>query len=92
FAIVDAAMNDLVRPALYGAWHEIVNLTRIDEPASELANVVGPICESGDFLGHDRLLPPTREGDVMLIANVGAYGRAMSSRYNLREPAPDIVL
>ena len=54
--------------------------------------MVGPICESGDFLGHDRLLPPTREGDVMLIANVGAYGRAMSSRYNLREPALDIVL
>jgi diaminopimelate decarboxylase/aspartate kinase len=89
---IATGMNSLIRPALYGAWHEIVNLTRIDEPASELANVVGPICESGDFLGHDRLLPPTREGDVMLIANVGAYGRAMSSRYNLREPAPDIVL
>jgi bifunctional diaminopimelate decarboxylase / aspartate kinase len=89
---IATGMNSLIRPALYGAWHEIVNLTRIDEPASELANVVGPICESGDFLGHDRLLPPTREGDVMLIANVGAYGRAMSSRYNLREPALDIVL
>ena len=85
-------MNSLIRPALYGAWHEIVNLTRLDEPASEIANVVGPICESADFLGHDRLLPPTHEGDVMLIANVGAYGRAMSSRYNLREPAVDIVL
>jgi bifunctional diaminopimelate decarboxylase / aspartate kinase len=89
---IATGMNSLIRPALYGAWHEIVNLTRIDEPASEIANVVGPICESGDFLGHDRLLPPTREGDVMLIANVGAYGRAMSSRYNLREPAIDIVL
>ena len=89
---IATGMNSLIRPALYGAWHEIVNLTRIDEPASEIANVVGPICESADFLGHDRLLPPTREGDVMLIANVGAYGRAMSSRYNLREPAIDIVL
>jgi bifunctional diaminopimelate decarboxylase / aspartate kinase len=89
---IATGMNSLIRPALYGAWHEIVNLTRIDEPASEIADVVGPICESGDFLGHDRLLPPTREGDVMLIANVGAYGRAMSSRYNLREPAIDIVL
>ncbi len=89
---IATGMNSLIRPALYGAWHEIVNLTRIDEPASEIANVVGPICESADFLGHDRLLPPTREGDVMLIANVGAYGRAMSSRYNLREPAIEIVL
>jgi diaminopimelate decarboxylase/aspartate kinase len=89
---IATGMNSLIRPALYGAWHEIVNLSRIDEPATEVANVVGPICESADFLGHDRLLPPTREGDVMLIANVGAYGRAMSSRYNLREPAVDIVL
>ena len=89
---IATGMNSLIRPALYGAWHEIVNLTRLDEPASEIANVVGPICESADFLGHDRLLPPTQAGDVMLIANVGAYGRAMSSRYNLREPAPDIVL
>jgi len=89
---VATGMNSLIRPALYGAWHEIVNLTRIDEPATEIANVVGPICESADFLGHDRLLPPTREGDVLLIGNAGAYGRAMSSRYNLREPAVDIVL
>jgi diaminopimelate decarboxylase/aspartate kinase len=89
---IATGMNSLIRPALYGAWHEIVNLTRLDEPASEIANVVGPICESADFLGHDRLLPPTQAGDVMLIANVGAYGRAMSSRYNLREPAVDIVL
>ena len=89
---VATGMNSLIRPALYGAWHEIVNLTRIDEPATEIANVVGPICESADFLGHDRLLPPTREGDVLLIGNAGAYGRAMSSRYNLREPAIDIVL
>jgi diaminopimelate decarboxylase/aspartate kinase len=89
---IATGMNSLIRPALYGAWHEIVNLTRLDEPASEIANVVGPICESADVLGHERLLPPTREGDVMLIANVGAYGRAMSSRYNLREPAIDIML
>lgn len=89
---IATGMNSLIRPALYGAWHEIVNLTRLDEPASEIANVVGPICESADFLGYDRLLPPTQAGDVMLIANCGAYGRAMSSRYNLREPAPDIVL
>jgi len=89
---IATGMNSLIRPALYGAWHEIVNLTRLDEPASEIVNVVGPICESADFLGHDRLLPPTREGDVLLIANAGAYGHAMSSRYNLREPAQEFVL
>ena len=89
---IATGMNSLIRPALYGAWHEIVNLTRLDEPATEIVNVVGPICESADFLGHDRLLPPTREGDVLLIANAGAYGRAMSSRYNLREPAQEFVL
>ncbi len=89
---IATGMNSLIRPALYGAWHEIVNLTRLDEPATEIVNVVGPICESADFLGHDRLLPPTREGDVLLIANAGAYGYAMSSHYNLREPAQEFVL
>ncbi len=57
-----------------------MNLTRADEPATELVNIVGPICESADVLGHDRLLPATREGDVLLIANAGAYGHVMSSR------------
>jgi len=85
-------MNSLIRPALYGAYHEIVNLTRVTEPATELVNVVGPICESGDILGHDRLLPKTDGGDVLLIANAGAYGFAMASRYNLREPAPEICI
>jgi diaminopimelate decarboxylase/aspartate kinase len=89
---VATGMNSLIRPALYGAWHEIVNLSRLDEPATEQANVVGPICESGDILGHDRLLPPTREGDVLLVANAGAYGRAMSSHYNLRPPATELLL
>jgi diaminopimelate decarboxylase/aspartate kinase len=92
FIGIATGMNSLIRPALYGAWHEIVNLTRLDEPATEVVNVVGPICESADFLGHERLLPPTREGDVLLIANAGAYGHAMSSRYNLREPAYEFVL
>ena len=89
---VATGMNSLIRPALYGAWHEIVNLTRLDEPATELVNVVGPICESADVLGHDRLLPPTVEGDVLLIANAGAYGRSMSSNYNLRAPAVEVLL
>ncbi len=89
---IATGMNSLIRPALYGAWHEIVNLTRLEEPATELAQIVGPICESADFLGRDRLLPPTREGDVLLIANAGAYGHAMSSHYNLRAPAAQFML
>jgi diaminopimelate decarboxylase/aspartate kinase len=89
---VGTGLNSLIRPALYGAHHEIVNLSRLHEPATELVTVVGPICETGDRLGSDRLLPATKEGDVLLIANTGAYGYVMSSRYNLREPATEIVI
>ena len=88
----DAGMNSLIRPALYEAFHEIVNLTRLDEPPRELIQVVGPICESGDVLGSNRRLPATQEGDVLLIAQAGAYGAAMSSHYNLRDPAAEVVL
>jgi len=89
---VATGMNSLIRPALYGAHHEIVNLTRLDQQAEHVFTVVGPICESGDVLGHDRLLPATREGDVLLVANAGAYGHVMSSRYNLRVPAEEVTL
>jgi diaminopimelate decarboxylase/aspartate kinase len=89
---VGTGMNSLIRPALYGAYHEIVNLTRADETPSETVTVVGPICETGDRLGNDRLLPPTIEGDVILIANAGAYGYVMSSNYNLREVAKEILI
>jgi len=89
---VATGMNSLIRPALYGAWHEIVNLTRLHEAGDHVYNVVGPICETGDILGLDRLLPECRENDVMLIANTGAYGAAMASRYNLREPAEELIL
>jgi bifunctional diaminopimelate decarboxylase / aspartate kinase len=92
FVGVATGMNSLIRPALYGAYHEIANLSRADEPATELVNVVGPICESADVLGHDRLLPVTREGEVLLIANCGAYGYTMSSHYNLRAPAPELIV
>jgi diaminopimelate decarboxylase/aspartate kinase len=89
---VATGMNSLIRPALYGAYHEIVNLTRVDERPSETVTVVGPICETGDRLGTDRLLPPSREGDVILIANAGAYGYVMSSYYNRRPVAPEVVI
>ncbi len=89
---LDVGMNSLMRPALYGAYHEIVNLTRLDEPAAGVAQIVGPICESGDRLGVDRPFPDTKEGDVILIDIAGAYGRVMASSYNLREPAREVVL
>jgi diaminopimelate decarboxylase/aspartate kinase len=89
---LDAGMNSLIRPTLYEAWHEIVNLSRLGQPADTLCQIVGPICESGDVLGEDRFLPEPREGDVLLIAQAGAYGAVMASRYNLREPAAEVVL
>ncbi len=89
---LDTGMNSLIRPALYDAWHKIVNLTRLGAPATALYQVVGPICESGDILGTDRRLPEAQEGDVILIAQAGAYGKVMSSHYNLRDEADEIVL
>ena len=93
FVGVATGMNSLIRPALYGAHHDIVNLTRLDERCSLRCDIVGPICETGDVLGHDRLLPQsTAEGDVILIATAGAYGASMASHYNLRDPAAELLL
>ncbi|MDH3977619.1 MAG: bifunctional aspartate kinase/diaminopimelate decarboxylase [Gammaproteobacteria bacterium] len=89
---VSTGMNSLIRPALYGAYHEIANLTRLDQASDQVVNVVGPICETGDKLGTDRLLPACREGDILLIGNAGAYGYVMSSNYNLRDPAQEFTL
>jgi diaminopimelate decarboxylase/aspartate kinase len=89
---VDAGMHNLIRPALYDAWHPIANLTRLDQPGTDLYQVVGPICESGDILGADRRLPESEEGDVVLIALAGAYGAVMASHYNLRDAADEVVL
>jgi diaminopimelate decarboxylase/aspartate kinase len=92
FVGVATGMNSLIRPALYGGHHDIVNLSRIDDQDSMVCDVVGPICETGDVLGHSRVLPRrTSEGDVILIATAGAYGASMSSHYNLRAPAEEIV-
>ncbi len=89
---VSTGMNSLIRPALYGAYHEIANLNRLDEPSECVVNIVGPICETGDKLGTDRLLPVCSEGDVLLIANAGAYGYVMSSGYNKRPPAKEVII
>jgi len=90
FAIVDAAMNDLARPALYDAWHDIQPV----RPAGEAAQnyeIVGPVCESGDFLGHDRALA-LAEGDLLAIMSAGAYGMSMSSNYNTRPRAAEVMV
>ncbi|MEQ8403920.1 MAG: bifunctional aspartate kinase/diaminopimelate decarboxylase [Oceanicaulis sp.] len=92
FIGLGTGMNSLIRPALYGARHEMANLTRLGETPAGLASIVGPICESADLLGAERLMPDTAEGDVLLIAEAGAYGAVMASRYNLREPADEAVI
>jgi diaminopimelate decarboxylase/aspartate kinase len=89
---IATGMNSLIRPALYGAHHDIRNLSRLEEPLSSKVSIVGPICETADQLGTDRWLPPTVEGDVLLIANCGAYGYAMASHYNLRPPAHEFII
>ncbi|TKB45528.1 diaminopimelate decarboxylase [Thalassotalea mangrovi] len=91
FAIVDAAMNDLIRPSLYQAWQEIVEV-EIDPSASkQVYDVVGPVCETGDFLGKDRQLA-IRSGDLLAIRSAGAYGFTMSSNYNSRPRAAEIMV
>jgi diaminopimelate decarboxylase len=94
FLIVDAAMNDLVRPALYGANHEIVPvIRRASRPTEqETIDVVGPICETGDFLARDRSMPVVHEGDLLAVLDTGAYGMALASNYNTRlRPAEVLV-
>ena len=89
----DAGMNALLRPAMYEAYHGIHNLTRLEDADIAAFDVVGPVCETGDVLGRDRLLPiATTEGDVLLVADAGAYGMAMANTYNLRAlPAQDVL-
>jgi diaminopimelate decarboxylase len=90
FVIVDAAMNDLIRPSLYGSHHEIVPVRKARRPAGKV-DVVGPVCESGDFLAQDRMLPAVGEGELLAVMSAGAYGMAMASNYNAR-PRPAEVL
>ncbi len=92
FVGIDAGMHTLLRPALYDAFHPLWNLSRLHEPAVERVQVVGPVCESGDVLARDRLLPESREGDVLLIGVAGAYGAAMASQYNLRGRPREVLL
>ena len=91
FAVVDAAMNDLMRPALYDAWHDIAPV-RVDAPrTARLYDVVGPVCETGDFLGLSRELG-IEAGDLLVVASAGAYGASMSSNYNTRPRAAEVLV
>ena len=91
FAIIDGAMNDLIRPALYGAWQEIVPVNKAPNNKVLAYDVVGPICESSDFIGKDRLLD-IKQDDLLAIKSAGAYGFVMSSNYNSRPRAPEVLI
>jgi diaminopimelate decarboxylase len=90
FAVIDAGMTELLRPALYNAFHRIEPVT-LNDSAPRRYEVVGPVCESSDVVGRDRMLPPLAEGDFVAIRDAGAYGSAMASNYN-RRPLPAEVL
>ncbi len=91
FVIVDGAMNDLIRPSLYNAYHQIIPLTQPQGEKSP-ADIVGPICESGDYLGKNIELPPLKEGDILAILSSGAYGFSMSSNYNTRPRCAEVAI
>ena len=93
FLIMDAGMNDLIRPALYGAYHKIENLSAAQRtffPTHQAYDIVGPVCESSDVWGAGRLLPLSVRGDIMAIRSTGAYGQVMASRYNMKDLAPSV--
>ncbi len=91
FVIVDAAMNDLIRPAFYDSYHEILNVNQ-GNSQEEKVDIVGPVCESGDFFAKDRELPRVKKGDLLAILSAGAYGFAMSSNYNSRPRVPEVLV
>ena len=91
FAIVDAAMNDLIRPALYQAWQAIVPVDTRQPRESATYDVVGPVCETGDFLGKERELA-IAEGDLLAVRSAGAYGFVMTSNYNSRPRPPEVMV
>jgi diaminopimelate decarboxylase len=91
FVIVDAAMNDLIRPALYKSHHEIVPLSETENPAV-VADVVGPVCETGDFLARDRTMADVAPGDYLAVKTAGAYGFVLASNYNSRPRPPEILV
>ena len=92
FIVVDASMTELIRPALYQAWHDIIPLRQAPERGVVMADVVGPVCESGDFLAKDREMPNAVPGDFLAVCTAGAYGFVQSSNYNSRPRVPEILV
>ena len=92
FIIVDAGMNDLIRPTLYDGWHQIVPVDKPTEEATHIADIVGPICETGDYLAQNRDMPPVQQGDYLAVMSAGAYGFTMASNYNTRPLAAEILV
>ena len=92
FVGVDAGFNTLIRPTMYGSYHPILVANKLTAPEKETYDVVGPICESGDALAKDRKLPKIEEGDFLAVLNAGAYGYSMSSQYNSRPRAAEILI
>lgn len=92
FVVVDAASNDLFRPLLYNAYHDILPVREASESFALIADVVGPICESTDFLGKNRRFPALKTGDLLLVRNCGAYASSMASNYNSRTRAPEVIV
>jgi diaminopimelate decarboxylase len=92
FVIVDAAMNDLIRPSLYGAYHEIRPVRENPSAGQTTVDVVGPVCESGDFLAKDRTMPEVKPGELLAVMSAGAYGFTMASNYNSRPRVPEILI
>ena len=93
FVIVDAAMNDLVRPTLYEAHHDVLTVRQAtDDAPTFVADIVGPVCESGDYLAKDRALPEPKEGDLLAIMSAGAYGAVQAGTYNTRALVPEVLV
>jgi diaminopimelate decarboxylase len=92
FVVVDAGMNDLIRPSLYGSYHAIQPVRQVPARPQVVVDVVGPICESGDFLAKDRTLPGCEPGELLAVMSAGAYGHTMSSNYNARPRAPEVMV
>ena len=92
FLVVDAAMNDLLRPSLYNAYHEIVAVRGSETPGRETVDIVGPICETGDFFARDREMPAVQEGELLAVLDAGAYGMVLASNYNSRPRAAEVLV
>jgi len=93
FLILDAAMNDLIRPAMYNAWHDIVPVVEAAAGSEQLPyDIVGPVCESGDTFAKQRNMAPLASGDLVAFRSAGAYGAVMSSEYNTRPLIPEVMV